>query len=185
LIQLDQYKPSPDYSPGAPLWKQLLWYYLGDPLVRSYVFPFSSPKIALLRSFGATLGEGIRIKSGVKIKFPWQLTIGNHCWLGEDVWIDNPAPVIIEDHVCLSQGVYLCTGNHDWRKPSFDLRLAGICLKSGSWLAAKSIVAPGVTAGAGSILTLGSVATQSLDDWTIYCGNPAKALKRREIEPET
>lgn len=183
LICLNQYKPNPEYTPGAALWKQLLWYYLGDPLVRSYALPFSGLKVLLLRSFGATLGIGIRIKPGVKIKFPWRLTIGNHCWLGEDVWIDNLAMVTLEDHVCLSQGVYLCTGNHDWSKPTFDLRLGEIHLKSGSWVAAQAKVGPGVTLGEGSILSLGSVATQSLQPWTIYSGNPAQAIKQRVIKP--
>jgi putative colanic acid biosynthesis acetyltransferase WcaF len=180
-VHLANYQTSADYSPGASLIKQLGWYYLGAPLFASYLLPFSRPKAWLLRCFGATVGRGIRIKSGVRVKFPWRLTVGDHCWLGEALWIDNLAPVVIEDNVCLSQGVYLCTGNHDWQKPTFDLRLGSIHLKAGSWVAAQAIVGPGVTLGEGAILTLGSVAIRSLEPWTIYSGNPAQAMKRREV----
>ena len=180
-VRLDQYTPTP-YTPGASLVKQLLWYYLGCPLVQTHLLPFSALKVAVLRLFGATIGQGVRIKPGVKVKFPWRLTVGNHTWLGENLWIDNLAPVTIGDHVCLSQGVYLCTGNHDWEKPTFDLRLGEIHIESGSWVAAKAILGPGVTVGEGAILSLGGVTTRSLDPWTIYSGNPAQAVKPRSLK---
>jgi len=180
-VQLAQYQPDIEYTPGAPLLKQILWHYVGAPALASNYLPFSNFKVFILRCFGATIGEGNRIKPGVKVKFPWRLTVGNHCWLGENLWIDNMAPVTIEDNVCLSQEVYLCTGNHDWHKPTFNLRLGGIEIKSSSWIAAKAVVGPGVTIGSGAILTLGSVATQSLMSWTIYTGNPAQPIKTRKM----
>lgn len=178
-MRLDQYSVG-DYSPGAPFWQQLLWYFIGSPLLRSYLLPMSGFKVLILRLFGAQIGQGVRIKTGVRVKFPWRLTIGDHVWLGEDVWIDNLAPIRIGDHVCISQSVYLCTGNHDWNHPGFALRTGEIIIESKSWLAAKSIVGPGVTIKQGSILTLGSVTVQSLEPMTIYSGNPAVAVKTRK-----
>ena len=170
------------YSPGAGLWKQLLWFFIGDRLVQTSLLPISSLKVSVLRLFGAKIGQGVRIKNGVRVKFPWRLSIGDHSWIGENAWIDNLAPVVIEDNVCLSQGVYLCTGNHDWRSPTFDLRLGEIRLQQGSWIGAKAVVGPGLTVGRGAILTLGGVATRSLDAMTIYTGNPAIAVKKRVID---
>jgi len=185
VVQLDHYTLPETYTPGAPLWKQLLWYFIGAPFVTSKLLPFSGLKVRILRWFGANLGQGIRIKPGMRVKFPWRLTVGDHCWIGEQVWIDNLAPVQIEDHVCLSQGVYLCTGNHDWGQPTFDLRTGEIHIQSGSWLGAKSVVGPGVTVSPGAVLTLGSVAIQSLNAMTIYSGNPAIALKSRVMKPQS
>ncbi|MFN6481882.1 MULTISPECIES: WcaF family extracellular polysaccharide biosynthesis acetyltransferase [unclassified Nostoc] len=174
-----------NYIPGAPYWKQLLWYFLGSPLVQSDLLPMSGLKVLLLRTFGAKIGQGVRIKPGVRIKFPWRLIVGDHVWIGEDAWIDNLAPVTIESHVCLSQGVYLCTGNHNWNHPDFKLITAPIYIQESSWIAAKAIIGPGVTVGRGAVLTLGGVTSSSLEPMTIYAGNPAQAIKQRKLGIES
>ncbi|BAY97612.1 transferase hexapeptide repeat containing protein [Tolypothrix tenuis PCC 7101] len=177
-MRLDQYTVG-TYTPGAPYWKQLLWYFIGSPLLESYWLPMSSLKVWILRSFGATIGQQVRIKPGVKVKFPWRLSIGDFAWIGENAWIDNLAPVIIESHVCLSQGVYLCTGNHNWNHPDFKLMPAPIYIQESSWIAAKCIIGPGVTVGKGAVLTLGGVTGSSLEPMMIYAGNPAQPIKKR------
>jgi putative colanic acid biosynthesis acetyltransferase WcaF len=177
-MQLDQYTLG-DYTPGAPYWKQLLWYFIGSPLVQSYWLPISSLKVKILRLFGATIGLEVRIKPGVRIKFPWRLAIEDFVWIGEDTWIDNLALVTIESHVCISQGVYLCTGNHDWADPAFQLKISPIYIESGSWIAARSVIGPGVRVGQGAVLGLGSVTGRSLDPMKIYAGNPAQPIKSR------
>jgi putative colanic acid biosynthesis acetyltransferase WcaF len=179
-MHLDNYALG-TYSPGAPYWKQLLWYFFGFPLVRSYWLPMSALKVWLLQAFGAQIGRNVRIKPGVRVKFPWRLTVGDHVWIGEDAWIDNLAPVTIESHVCLSQGVYLCTGNHDWFHPNFKLLTAPILIQESSWIAAKAIIGPGVTIGRGAVLGLGGVTGRSLEPMTIYTGNPAQVLKKRTL----
>ncbi|MBE9199426.1 MULTISPECIES: WcaF family extracellular polysaccharide biosynthesis acetyltransferase [unclassified Nodularia (in: cyanobacteria)] len=179
-MRLDKYTLG-SYTPGAPYWKQLLWYFLGSPLVESSWLPISSVKVGTLRIFGASIGQGVRIKPGVRVKFPWRLSLGDYVWIGEDTWIDNLADVTIESHVCLSQGVYLCTGNHNWSDPNFELKIAPIYLQESSWIAAKSVIGPGVTVGRGAVLTLGGVAAKSLASMTIYAGNPAQPIKERKI----
>lgn len=179
-MRLDQYTVG-QYTPGAPYLKQLLWYFLGQPLFRSYWLPVSGLKVRLLRLFGAQVGKGVRVKPGVTLKFPWRITIGDYVWLGEQVWLDNVINIRIDDHVCISQGAYLGTGNHDWQDPNFALKLSPIHLESRSWVGAKAIVGPGVTMGQGSVLCLGSVAGKSLDPMTIYAGNPACPVKTRQI----
>ncbi|BBD69163.1 transferase hexapeptide repeat containing protein [Nostoc commune NIES-4072] len=179
-MRLNQYTVG-DYTPGAPYWKQLLWYFVGSPLVESYWLPLSAFKIWILRIFGAKIGQGVRIKPGVRVKFPWRLNIGDFVWIGEDAWIDNVAPVTIQSHVCLSQGVYLCTGNHDWNHPDFKLISAPIHIQESSWIAARSVIGPGVTVGRGAVLTLGGVTGKSLEPMTIYAGNPAQPIKQRKL----
>jgi len=179
-MRLDQYSLG-SYTPGASLLKQVLWLYLGDFLVQTPWLPFSSAKVAILRLFGAKIGTGIRIKPHVKIKFPWRLTLHDYIWLGEYCWIDNVAEVVIESHVCISQNVYLCTGNHDWSDPDFALTPKSIYLETGSWLGANAIVGPGVRVRQGAVLGLGAVATHSLEAMTIYMGNPCQPIKQRIV----
>jgi putative colanic acid biosynthesis acetyltransferase WcaF len=84
--------------------------------------------------------------------------------------------------VCISQGAYLCTGNHDWSKPNLKLFTRPIRIERGSWLGAKTLVGPGVTVGEGAVLTAGSVATKDLSPFGIYAGNPAVYIKQRVVE---
>ncbi|HEY9622972.1 MAG TPA: WcaF family extracellular polysaccharide biosynthesis acetyltransferase [Crinalium sp.] len=177
-MRLDRYSLG-SYTPGAPHWKQLLWYFLGSPLVQSYWLPFSAFKVGILRCFGAHVGKQVRIKPGVRVKFPWRLTVGDFVWIGEGAWFDNIAPIVLEDHVCISQDVYLCTGNHNWSDPDFQLIPAPIYIQESSWIAARSTVGPGVTVGRGAVLGLGSVTGRSLAAMTVYSGNPAQPIKAR------
>lgn len=179
-MRLDQYTVG-QYTPGAPYLKQLLWYFLGQPLFRSYWLPVSGLKVRLLRLFGAQVGKGVRVKPGVTLKFPWRITIGDYVWLGEQVWLDNVINIRIDDHVCISQGAYLGTGNHDWRDPNFALKLSAIHLESRCWIGAKAVVGPGVTIGHGAVLCLGGVASKSLEPMTIYAGNPTCPVKTRQM----
>lgn len=182
-MRLDRYTQG-SYTPGAPLWQQALWYLLGQPLLQNYWLPYSPLKATLLRCFGAQIGTAVTIKSGVRVKFPWRLSVGDWSWLGERAWLDNLATVTIERHVSVSQGAYLCTGNHDWRDPHFRLITAPITLREGSWIAACAVVGPGVTVERGAVLGLGSVAAQSLAPMTVYQGNPAQPVRERRVAAE-
>ena len=176
---------SPDSSAlvrGRSRLVEALWLLIGAPIVASRVMLSAGVRSAVLRAFGARIGANMYMKPGVKVKFPWYLTVGDHCWIGEDVWIDNLAPVSIASHVCVSQGAYLCTGNHDWSKPNLKLFTNPIILERGCWVGAKTVVAPGVTIHEGAVLTAGSVATKNLEAFGIYSGNPATLQKRRVVK---
>ncbi len=166
------------FSRGRPLVVELLWLLVQAAFVSSWL-PGSSHRCFLLRMFGARIGNGVNIKPGVRVKFPWRLHVGDHSWIGEDVWIDDLDDVWIGSNCCLSQGAYLCTGSHDWAKPSFDLRTGPIRIEDGAWIAARASVGPGVTIGEGAVLCLGSTATRNLPPWTINSGVPASVKGSR------
>jgi len=169
------------YKPGGGMIKRTLWYFINAFFFRSSIFPVSFIKVFFLRVFGTHVGRGVFIKPNVNIKYPWTLEIGDHVWIGEGVWIDNLAKTKLGNNVCLSQGCMLLTGNHDYKKETFDLIVKGIELEEGVWIGAKSVICPGVTCKSHSILSVGSVATKDLESYTIYQGNPAVAVKKREI----
>lgn len=170
------------YDRGAPRWKELCWLFVSAAFFRHPLSLWNDAKISWLRLFGAKIGQGVLIKPQVQIKFPWQLQIGDHAWIGENVWIDNLATVSIGSDVCISQGAYLLTGNHNYKKTSFDLVVKPIAIENGAWLGAKTIVCPGVTVGSHAVLTAGSVAVSDLETYYIYQGNPAIKVRQRIIE---
>lgn len=170
------------FNKGVTKLKWLLWMLINALVFKPSWFPFIKVKIFFLRAFGAQIGKGLVIKPSVHIKFPWKLVVGDYVWLGENVWIDNLDKVVIGNHVCISQGAMLLTGNHDYTKTTFDYRNAPIELKEGVWLGAKTVVCPGVICNSHAILTVGSIATKDLEAYLIYQGNPAMKIKKRSIE---
>jgi putative colanic acid biosynthesis acetyltransferase WcaF len=169
-----------EYKAGNKL-KVFVWYFINYYILNSsFPWPYKL-KVFLLRLFGAKIGVGLIIKTRVRIKNPWRLKVGDHCWIGESVWIDNLENAEIGNNVCISQGAMLLTGNHDYTKSSFPYRLGRIEIEDGVWVGAKSVVCPGVICRSHSILTVNSVATKELNAWGIYSGNPAVFVRDRKI----
>lgn len=174
---------NPEFDRGAPLWKELLWCIVGDPLFQSILIP-NAFRAGILRLFGAQVGKRGWIKNDVKVKFPWKLELGDDVLIGEHAWIDNLERVIVGSGVCISQGAYLCTGNHDWSDADFKLRCAPIVIERRAWVGAGSKVGPGITVKEGAVLTLGTVAVRDADAWSVYSGNPAQKVKDRCFRTE-
>ncbi len=166
---------------GASLVKQVTWYIVNIVFFRNPLNLFSSLKVALLKIFGARLGEGVVIKPAVNIKYPWKLQVGDHSWIGEDSWIDNLSDGIIGKNVTLSQGCLLLTGSHDPASTSFDFLSYPIILEDGVWIGARAVVTGGTVCRTHSILGVNSVAEKELEAYTIYKGNPSIPVLRRII----
>lgn len=172
---------NPSFNRGKSKSTELCWIITSSLFLQNSWSLLLSIKPKVLRLFSSIIGVGVIIKPKVNIKFPWKLSIGNHTWIGENVWIDNLAQVTIGNNVCISQGAMLLTGNHNYKKATFDLVVKGITIEDGAWIGAKSVVCPGVIVGSHAVLTVGSVATHDLAPYTIYQGNPAKPIKKRII----
>jgi putative colanic acid biosynthesis acetyltransferase WcaF len=114
---------------------------------------------AILRAFGAQVGERVLIRHRVRVLWPWKLKIGDDCWIGEGAWLLNLEPIVIEDDVCLSQESMLCTGSHRAGDPAFEFDNAPIRIGRGAWVAARATVLRGTTVDAGEVV--GSHAVRS------------------------
>ncbi len=174
----DWFKP----TIGAGRFKQAVWYLVNILFLVNPLNPFSGIKCFWLKCFGARIGRGVVIKPGVRIKYPWKLSIGNHSWIGEGVWIDNIADVVMGENVCLSQDAMLLTGNHNYKKSTFDLVIGKIVLEDGVWIGAKAVVCPGLVIRSHSIVTVSSVLTKDTEAYGIYQGNPAEKIRSRKID---
>ncbi|MGG9972126.1 WcaF family extracellular polysaccharide biosynthesis acetyltransferase [Ferruginibacter sp. SUN002] len=161
--------------------KQLMWYFTNIFFFKNSLNISSGLKVLLLKLYGAKIGAGVVIKPSVNIKYPWKLSVGNHTWIGEEVWIDNLSDVTIGNNATLSQGALLLTGSHDHTKETFDFVSFPIVLEDGAWVGAKAVVFGGVTCFTHSILGINSVAETNLQAYTIYKGNPAVPVIKRII----
>ncbi len=130
-------------------------------------------------------GQGVVLKPHLHVKYPWHLSVGDHSWIGEGVWIDSLGPVRIGSDACLSQGVMVETGNHDWSRPTFDLLVKEVVVEDGAWAAVRSLLLPGARLASHAVLGAGSVLSGATEPYGIYVGVPATRVRERVIQPGT
>lgn len=152
------------YDKGRPKHVQILWMATQELLMKWWVPP--RVRAAVLRKFGASIGRGALIRHRVRIHWPWKLSVGDDTWIGEGAWILNLEPVTIGSNVCVSQDVFLCTGSHDRRSPSFEFDNGPIDIGDNAWVAARATVLRRVRIGSGAVLGAGVLAHRSVPENT-------------------
>lgn len=178
-VRLDLFNPKSGLVRGRSKIIEIIWY-LVKMVFFLTAFPWPSKfKCIILRIFGAKVGRGVIIKPRVNIHFPWKLILGNNVWIGEEVFILNFEPITIGSNVCISQRVFLCGGNHDYRDIKFSYRNDKIIVEDGVWIGASSFIAAGVTISQDAVITAGSVATKDQPQGMICSGNPCIPLRPR------
>lgn len=88
-------------------------------------------------------------------------TIGKHCIINTGASVDHEC--VIEDYVHISPHATLCGNVH---------------VGEGSWVAAGSVVLPGVKIGKWSVIGAGSVVAKDIPDGVLAVGNRCKVLKK-------
>ena len=121
-------------------------------------------RILLLRAYGAKIGSGVLVRRGVKVHFPWNLEIGDDCWIGEGVWFINHDKVVIGSNVCISQQSIICSGGHDYRSAHLAYQHKSIHIKDGAWVCLNAKVLPGITIGKCSVISAGEIVRKSVPD---------------------
>lgn len=178
-VRQDLFDNTVGYVRGRPFWVMGLW-----QVAKSFFFITGFPwpsglKCYLLRVFGAKIGRGVIIKPRVSIHLPWKLTLHDWSLLGEEAYILNMEPVEIGAHACVSQRAFLCTGNHDYKKPTVPYRNRPIFIGSGAWVGASVFVAPGVNVGSECVISACSVVMGDLPAAMVCGGNPCVPIKAR------
>ncbi|MHB8458922.1 MAG: WcaF family extracellular polysaccharide biosynthesis acetyltransferase [Candidatus Limnocylindrales bacterium] len=169
------------YHPGRSYAYRALWVLVEAVVLLNPVVTPYALKRWVLRRFGARIGAGVLIKPSVHVKYPWHLEIGDNAWIGERAWIDNFVRVRIGANAVVSQGAYLCTGNHDWSDPGMGLVVKPLTVEDGAWVGAFARIAPGVTVGREAVVALGGVLLSDAVPGGIYSGNPAVRVRDRSI----
>ena len=141
----------------------------------------SGIRVALLRLFGASIGNNVLICGGVRITIPWLLSMEDYSVLGDSVEVYNLAHVSIGEHAVVSQKAYLCTASHDYTLTDFPLYSKPITIGPQSWVASGVFIGPGLTLHEGCVVGANSVVTKDIGPWIVAAGNPCRPIKTREL----
>lgn len=137
-----------------------------------------------------TLGNNVRIDGNVVIAaHSGSLTLGNYIHIGGGCYLGCAGGITLSDFSGLSQGVSVYSGTDDYTGKSLTnptvprkylkVILAPVLLGRHVIVGSGSVILPGVTIGDGSSVGALSLATKSLDEWSVYFGSPATRLKAR------
>ena len=181
FIRLDKFDLPANFRGASNTIVQLWWLIQATFLAWSPQFMYGWRRF-WLRLFGAKIGKKVLIRPSAKVVYPWKLTIGDYSWIGDDVSLYTLGEIEIGANTVVSQKCYLCTGSHDYTKPTFDIYAKKITIGEGVWLATDVFVAPGVTIGDGVVVGARSTVLHDLPEGMICYGNPAKPVKPRVMK---
>lgn len=140
--------------------------------------PSSRLRVAVLRAFGATIGDGVIFRPRTRVKFPWKLHIGDRSWIGEGVWIHNQDQVTVGADVAISQEAFVTTGSHAHRR-DMALITKPVNIGAGTWVTTRAMLLGGTTLGPNCLVTPMSVVKGQYPTNTIVAGNPAQIAGHR------
>ena len=135
----------------------------------------------LLRCFGAKLHSGAGVYSSAKIWCPWNLEMDDNAWIGPQVDCYNAALIKMEKNSTISQRAFICTASHNISSKKHELITSPIIIEQQAWIAAEAFIGPGVTIGEGAVVGARACVVKNVEPWTVVGGNPAKFIKKREI----
>lgn len=175
---LHTYKTPSGFRGRSRITVQLWWIVYGLLFKPSPQFMYGWRRY-LLRSFGATIGNNVILRPSCKITYPWKLTLGDNCWIGDEVVLYTLGEIEIGANAVISQRSYICTGTHDYKSTDFTISAHKIKIGEKCWLATDVYVAPGISIGSGTVVGARSSVFNDLPQGKVVVGTPAKIIKDR------
>ncbi|MEN0019913.1 MAG: glycosyltransferase [Planctomycetota bacterium] len=184
-------EPIPDpeqLRPEASPWSfkekvfRALWMTAGKPIFRLSFHNWYAYRAGLLRLFGARIGRGVRLRPTVNVEIPWNLDIRDGATVGDYAILYGLGKITIGERTIVSQYAHLCAGTHDFTDRRFPLIRDSIEIGADAWVGADAFVGPQVHVGRLAVLGARSSTYRDLEPAMVYVGNPAKPLKKRELQ---
>lgn len=129
--------------------------------------PWIEPPLAMDYGTNIRLGEGVFINFNSVFLDTCLITVGSRTLVGPNVSFYSATHPL---DPALRNGT---------RGPELgkEIHIGEDC-----WIGGNVSILPGVTIGRGSVVGAGSVVTKSVDDFTVVAGNPARVIRKVEIE---
>lgn len=140
----------------------------------------------LLRSFGATIGSGVRVHRGLLLNAEHgfsRLRIDDGVYVGPNATLDLYGPLLIGARSTISTGAILLTHSDAGAShgnallQSMPPTRQGLVIGEDCWIGAGSILLDGCDLGEKTVVGAGSVVARPLRGGAVYAGSPAKRIR--------
>jgi acetyltransferase-like isoleucine patch superfamily enzyme len=113
-----------------------------------------------------------------------EMTIGKNTWIGQYCFFHSAGGLEIGEAVGIGPYVKIITSAHSDDNIELPvlyhpLKFKKVTLKNGCDIGMGSIILPGVSIGEGTIIGAGSVVVESIPDFCVAVGIPARVIRKR------
>ncbi|NYH10307.1 acyltransferase [Pseudomonas moraviensis] len=134
-------------------------------------------------------GQGGMLDYRCFVRYPWRVSIGNNVDINRGCELyssmqTTEGVIVLEDHVVLGPGVIIFSSSHDYGALDLPDISSPVRICRHAWVGGKSIILPGVVIGEGAVVGAGSVVTKDVPPYCVAVGNPARVIKKRQLNSE-
>ena len=119
-----------------------------------------------------------------------ELVIQDGCCIGANFHVSATDKVTIGSNVLISDRVFIGTGFHDYTDINTPIiqqpmkNVGPVEIKEGAFIGINAVILPNVVIGKNSFVAASAVVTESVPDYCIVGGIPAKILKRYNVNTQ-
>jgi len=147
--------------------------------------------IAILRHFGASIGDDCDIESGLNLHNAkndfTNLFVENECHIGKDVFLDLAAPIILRARTTISMRTTIIThldiGHSQIDIGDYSSFRAEVEIGPDVYIGAGATILAGVQIGLGSVIGAGTLVNRDVPPKVLAAGVPVKVIEKSANTP--
>lgn len=135
---------------------------------------------------GASLGEAVRF-NGFFRGLTANVSVGDGSSFNPGARFQGEGEITFGRYVHVAQDLLVISTNHNYESSEsipYDKTKINKSVTVGDfvWIGERVLITPGVNIGEGAVIAAGAVVTKDVDRCAVVGGNPAKFIKKRDIE---